>query len=163
MADGGFVGIDVIGLEELRAKLRTLRPEAADAGVENANKYLLDYERTAQPPYSYVSFKQAYGGFFSERQRRFVMANIADGGIVVPYRRTQDLRKGWQLLGTGTNQLLVNEVPAAAFTKDEATQARMMKMRGWTTVQQDVRDRMAEIVRRFEAGAQKAMRKLGLD
>lgn len=158
-----FVGFEIKGLKELQERLSKLPIEAQDAGVEAANEYLVNLEKTLQPPYKYVSYKQAYGGFISDRQRRYVMARIREGSIVIPYRRTQTMRNMWRVEGKGRNQIVVNEHPAAQWLKDIQTQARMMFLRNWTVIQEDVRRNGAQILRKFEAGVSKAIRKLRLD
>jgi hypothetical protein len=156
-----FIGFEVKGLKELQDKLKRLDDEAIGAGIEMANEYIVNYERTNQPTYTYVSIEQA-GGFVSEKQRRFVMASLDDGTMQIPYKRTQDLANDWQVLGKGINQIVVNENPAAPWVKDIKTQSRMMFLRGWTVIQQDIQERMTEIIRKFDAGVKKAIKKIGL-
>jgi len=155
-----FVGVDIAGAKEIEEKLKQIPPEAQDAGVESAKVYIVNFEQ-AYPPYTYVSIEQA-GGWRSEKQRRYVMARIREGSIQIPYARTQTLRKGWRVEGSGRNQIVVNEVEYAPYVKDIQSQAQGHMLRGWGVVQTEIQDRMDEIVRKFDAGVKEALRKLGL-
>lgn len=165
---GEFIGIDVHGLKELQEKFSRLPDAAIDAGTEEANRYIIDYERSKQPSYKYVSMAQA-GYKISPAQIRFFFASgiwesDGEGGVKLnKYKRTQDLASGWKVLGRGKDQIVVNEAPGAKWVKDIRTQSQMMFLRGWTVIQEDVKDRMPEIIRKFEAGVKKAIHKLGLD
>lgn len=155
-----FIGLDIAGSKELADKLDQLPPAAGDAGVESANDYIINVEQT-YIPYQHVSISQQ-GGWASDKQRRYVMARIREGSISVPYRRTQTLRKGWQRLGSGVNQIVVNQVPYAGYVKDIQSQSKGHMLGGWEVWQNEIRERAEEITRRFDAGVDKAMRKLGL-
>ena len=163
-----FVGIDIAGSDDLAKKLKALPPEAADAGVEAANEYILDVFKS-YPSYNYFSRSQAYPdapagpGWFSAKQRRYVMARMSDGGISVPYSRTQSLRNAWRTLGYGVDQIVVNENPAAVYAYDDQRQARQMTGAGWKKLGETLRDRTKRIVEKFDAGVKRAIKKLGLE
>ena len=155
-----FIGIDVHGLKELRQKFEQLPDAVIGDGVELANEYLVNYEKTNQPSYRYVSLAEAYAGRPTLRKMQiWVFTHQPD----IPYHRTQELSGGWKTLGSGKNQIVVNEAQGAGWVKDIATQSRMMFLRGWTVIQQDVIERLPEITRKFEAGVKKALHRLGLD
>jgi len=156
-----LIGIDASGLAEIQVKLDKLPPEAADDGVEAANEYIVHFEQ-AYSPYKYVSVAQS-GGWKSERQRRYVMAKIRSGEIQIPYRRTQTLRAGWQTVGSGSTQIVVNQVSYAGYVKDIQRQTYGHMLRGWDVIQTDMQERGEEITRRFDGGVKKAMQRLGLD
>ena len=157
-----FIGIDVIGPKEVQAKLAKLPEAAQDAGVDEANAYLLNVVRT-YPPRASVSRAQAYGQTFqSDKQRRWFFAALNSGEISVPYRRTQDLSRSWHILGQGKKSILVNESPYAHFVQQKETQANMMRLIGWKAVEDIVQERMAKILEKFDAGVKKAIHKLGL-
>lgn len=162
MAAGDFVGISIAGLPEIREKLARIYPEAADAGVEEADVYIVDAARL-YPPYSYVPLSSV-GGFVSDRQRRYVMASIAEGRIT-PGRsnRTQRLARGWHTVGQGVNQIVVNEVEYAVYEYQIGQQTQMHMLQGWDVIPTFLQNRMAEILRRFDAGVKNALRKLGLN
>jgi len=155
-----FVGVNIAGARELADRINNVPPEAADDGVEAANEYIVNVEQ-AYAPYAYVSIQQS-GGWASERQRRYVMARIREGTISIPYRRTQNLRRGWERIGDGRNQIVVNQVPYAGYVKDIQSQSRGHMLRGWNVIQNDLRERMEEIVRKFDAGVDKALKRLAL-
>jgi hypothetical protein len=159
-----FVGIDVAGVKKLREKLDDLPPLAQDMGVEAANVYLLDSLKLS-PPYRYVSRKTAYPptGWFSDKQRRYVMAKIASGDIQIPYRRTQSLRNSWETLGYGVNQIVVNENPAAIYAYDDKRQARQLGLVGWKKIGDTLKERGARMLEKFDGGVKKAIQKLNLD
>jgi hypothetical protein len=53
--------------------------------------------------------------FKSAKQRRFFFAALRKGGIVVPYRRSGDLGRGWQLQPSGRLRVVLrNSVSYAA-------------------------------------------------
>ncbi len=153
-----LIGIQVDGLDEIQKKLAALPAEAGDQGVMSANAYILNIEKAnARLPYSGEPFVWS-----SDAQRRKVFALLrAQGGP--PYKRSQTLSQGWQTLGYGKNQLVINETPYAAFVKDNSSQIVGHRLRGWKTIQQDVIERMGQIIRHFEAGVSKAIKKLGLE
>ena len=167
MANSDFVGIDISGAPEIAAKLSQLPDEAANAGVESANEYVVEVMK-AYPPYTYFSRASAYPdapagrGWFSAKQRRYVMAKMASGEFVPPYSRTQALRNDWKTLGYGVNQIVVNENPAAVYAYDDQRQARQMAGAGWKKLGETLRDRASRIVEKFDAGVKKAIKKLGL-
>jgi len=90
------------------------------------------------PRYKYVSRGAAYpevGGFFSEKQRRFVMAGIKSGRIQPgkPHR-TKRLQEGWHIEGKNTPLQVVNSEPAAVFAFHPIYQARQLAMVGWKDI-----------------------------
>ena len=156
-----FIVIDVQGIKEIAAKLAKLPIEAANAGVEAANKYLLDVLRTYPPP-KYVTRKAAYGRTFqSDKQRRWFFASLADGSLKVPYHRTQGIRKSWRQEGSGAQSFLANDAPGVGWVMGD-NQSRHEALVGWKKVSAIVKERTAKIVEQFEVGVKKAIRKLGL-
>ena len=95
----------------------------------------------------------------SERQRRYVMAAIRSGRIVVPYRRTGRLREGWQintrLDGNGATMSVTNSVEYAAgvmgarqwwMHADHWPKAKGI-VDAWTpTVRRTIRERIQEML-----------------
>jgi len=158
-----FIGIDIIGEKELVEKLAKLPPAAIDAGIEEANKYLVNVLRS-YPPQKSVTRVEAYGiPFFSDKQRRFFFAALRDGRIQVPYHRTQALARGWKTIGAGRNQIIANEVPYAYLVMGTSgEQSRHAAKIGWQRVVSIIQARMTRILENFDAGVKKAIRKLGL-
>lgn len=164
MADTDFVGIDA--LEAIMDKLKKLPEPAQDDIANDVNEFMLNVERM-NPPKHFVTRAAAYPsapagpGFFSDAQRRLVMAKWANGEV--PYSRTQGISQGWKKLGEGRNAILVNEVPGVVYVKDDKKQANQLRMVGWKTIGQDIKERMPRIMEIADAGIKKAARKLGIN
>jgi hypothetical protein len=89
------------------------------------------------PRYKYIKRARAYpevGGFFSDKQRKFVMAGIASGRIQPgsPHR-SQQLKDGWHVEDNkGIESIaIVNREPAAVFAYHPIFQARQLDLVGW--------------------------------
>jgi hypothetical protein len=157
-----FVGIEVQGLKELEAQLKKLPPAVQDLVTDDANKYMLNVLRT-YPAQKSISREQAYGvPFFTDKQRRYFFWALGEGIISVPYRRTQELRRGWKQVGTGRKSFLANEVPYSPYMVDDKDQSRMAALGGWKNLSAILKERTAAIIRVADAAAKKAIRKLGL-
>ena len=162
---------DFIAIDIKAETLDRTRLGEAPAAVQNAcanavAEYMLNVVQE-QPPYSYVTRAEAYpevGGWFSDKQRRFVMAQIRKG-VIQPgaSHRTQEFREAWRIIGEGANVMVANETPYGIFLKDNNRQARMMAMIGWKKIEQDLEERADQIVRIMNAAAKNALRKLGLN
>jgi hypothetical protein len=158
---GDFVGMEVQGLEELKAKLAKLPGASQDFVTDEVNKYMLDVMRQ-YPPEKYVSRKDAYGEtFFTAKQRRYFFWALDQGIIGVPYRRTQAVRRGWQQVGKGRRSFLANAVPYAAhlFNDDQSRHAAKI---GWKTITQTIKERMSRIIVVADGAIKKAIKKVGL-
>lgn len=157
-----FVAIEIAGLDELIEKLGKLPDEVQDEAIEAVNQYMLNVMKQ-YPPYLHVPFKTAYGGWFSDKQRRYVMARIREGTIRpgTP-SRTQQFAQGWDVLGYGRNSMIVNTTPYGPYLVGDTEQARMPQKIGWKKLSTTVKERMTEIVRRADAGVKNAIKKLGL-
>jgi hypothetical protein len=157
-----FIGIDITGVPELVAKLNKLSREVQDAITDDISVYMLNVLK-AYPPQKSVSRESVYGEtFFSDKQRRYFFAALADGRINVPYSRTQALAQGWKKVGSGYTAILANETPYAGLMMGEGEQGRMAKATGWKTTAQIVTERLARILEIADAGVKKAIKKLGL-
>jgi hypothetical protein len=157
-----FIGLEVKGLEELQAKLKKLPDAARDMIVDDVNKDIVNYMKSYES-YKHVSIKQAYGGFKSDKQRRFFFAALADGRIEVPYKRTQALANAWKVIGKGYQSIIVNEKPYAGFVMGDDEQANMMKIEGWKPISKRLKEHMTAIIKAADAAVKKAIRKLNLD
>lgn len=157
-----FIAVDTRGIPELQAKLAQLPDAAADAGVEEANRYILNVMRE-YAPYQHVTRFSAYNKtFFTEKQRKYFFWALNHGVIITPYHRTQHLRKEWKLIGAGRNQMVANEVEYAGLVMGDGMQERLHRKMGWDTEAERIRDRIGRIVEKFDAGVKKAIRRLGL-
>lgn len=157
-----FIGIDTEGTKELVSKLDRLPDVVKDHAIDEVNKYLLNVLK-AYPPYRYVPFKTAYGKWFSEKQRRYVMARISEGTITpgMP-NRTQRFSQGWKIVGYGQKSVIANETPYGPYLMGDTTQARMPAKIGWKRLKDVINSRMSQIIRKAQAGAKAAIRMLGL-
>lgn len=165
---------DFIAIDIKAETLDRTRLGEAPAAVQNAcanavAEYMLNVVQE-QPPYSYVTRAEAYPdalagpGWFSARQRKYVMAQIRKGAIQPgSSSRTQEFREGWEIIGDGANVMLTNEVPYGIYLKDNDRQARMMAMIGWKKIEQDLEERAEQLVRIMNAAAKNALKKLGLN
>jgi len=112
---------------------RRLRGGALEAGAKYYMKQFKLY-----PRYKEVRRARAYPevrGFFSDKQRKFVMAGIRDGRINPgsPHRN-QDLKNAWHIEGKGVSLAVVNDNPAAVFAYSPLFQARQLEMVGWKNI-----------------------------
>lgn len=156
------VDIVIDGLEELRSKLDRFPPEAQNEAGDMVSDYVLNIMRE-YAPYKYIPYKAAYGGFFSDKQRKYVMAAMREGRMSAgaPHR-TQKLRQGWKKMGGGADTLVYNDVPYAGYVVGDGDQANMHTMIGWWTVSSRLGERSEQIERLAKAGVDKAIKKLGL-
>lgn len=146
-----LIGIDVRGLEGVQKLIDGLiKPSIADEAADAVGAYLVNVLQE-QPSYRYVSRREAYpevDGWFSERQRRWFFAALNSGELQLPYRRTQTLRNNWQRIGSGANQIIVNETPYGGFVFGDSQgqgQSRMSALIGWKTLPVIVLERQKRI------------------
>ncbi len=166
-----LVGLDIRVDEKIKQRLDALPEDIADACNDAAMEYMLNVERQ-YPPYTYVSRAEAYPhapagpGWFSDKQRKAVMAKIRKGEITpgVP-RRTQRFSRGWKIVGQGEDaitlnqSILVNEVPYGPYLKDNFEQSMTAFLGGWTIIQEDLQNHAPRIMRIIESTAKKILRK----
>lgn len=156
-----FIAIDVQGIAQLQRLLHDLPPLVRDDVVDDVSRYLINVLH-AYPPYKYVSRRQAYGRtFVSDKQRRWFFASLADGSLQIPYRRTQNLSRGWKQVGRGAQSIIANETPYAALMMGDSEQTRHAALIGWRTLEQTLDERADRITEVAEAAAKKAVRKAG--
>lgn len=147
-----FIGIDISGVTTISERLKKLPKEARDAGVEAANEYIINMMRE-YPPKPTRPFVWS-----SDKQRRYVMAKIKEGGYI---GRTQQLRNAWKTVGNGYNQMVVNETPYADYVQGES-QIIGHTTNGWQTISNKLKQRGKEILKKFEGGVKSAIKKLKL-
>lgn len=123
--------------DELPRKLR-------GPAVEQAAAYYVA-EIRKYPPYKMVARARAYPdakagpGWFSDKQRRFVMAslragrNLKTGAPMEPGypHRTGNTQRAWQVTGKGVSARITNAAPAAVHLFDDKRQARQPGLVGW--------------------------------
>lgn len=159
-----FLGLDTSGVPELMRVLSDMPTAIQDAVIPDMAEYLRDRMRQYSP-YQYVSYKSAYGGWKSDKQRRYVMAAIRRGDITpgVP-RRTQTLANGWQVIGNDRNAILANEVPYSPYVQGESSgqQARLPALAGWQGIDKVIPQEDNNLLKRAIRATNRAIRKLGL-
>jgi hypothetical protein len=138
------------GIKEAIDELpRKLRGKALQVGAEFLLKKFKLY-----PRYKEVARAKAYpevGGFFSEKQRRFVMAGIKSGRIV-PGRsnRTMQAKNGWRIEGKGTGLSIVNDTPAAVYLYSPIYQARQLDLVGWKDINEMTEENQGDALLEIE-------------
>jgi hypothetical protein len=156
-----FIGVDLLGLKELTAALDSLPDEIKDTVSDDVGKYVLNVFR-GYPPQKSVSRRLAYGvPFFTDKQRRWFFANLNEGKLEIPYKRTQRLSKGWKKLGEGQNTIIVNEEPHADVVMGEGQSRHAAKI-GWQQMDDIIEARKDRIMEIANAGIKKALRKMKL-
>lgn len=151
-----FLSIAIRGNAEIAAKLERLEPAAAAAGTESAAQLIADrFNRYAtDAAYNYVPYS-AVGGFYSEAQRRFVMASLSNGTMHVPYSRKAGDHFSRQ--GSGINSKVVSDRVSMFYSMADQGQARLQGMRGWGKVSEILDANNADIVRAFDLGVADAI------
>lgn len=101
------------------------------AAVEKMHNVLKTY-----PAYKYVPW-DGQVPWVSEKQRRYVIANIRKGIIQIPYRRTDSLSKSWQVRPAHTKDALTyilgTNHPKAKYVQGDQQHSRMRIIGHWTT------------------------------
>ena len=152
-----LIGIDISGVKELVEKLERLPANLGDAGTERANKYIVEYERIEPGSRKGERFK-----WTTPKQRAAFFAT--DGfGRGIPTQRTGKLRWGWKTQGKGRNQIVINEAPETRWVKTDADQQIGLKLRGWDTIETDLRERQPKITDAFDRGVREEIKKEGLE
>jgi hypothetical protein len=106
--------------------------------VEQVARFLVGILTISEPPYKLVSRFRAYGmqdggpGWFSEKQRRYVMMMIKKG-VITPgtSQRTGATAEGWHTEQKGTKTVIVNTTEGARWTMNDYWQARQPALVGW--------------------------------
>lgn len=158
MAD--LLSIAIKGNTEIQQKLETLSPRVADAGCEAGTEYIAQSfnQYATNAPYNYTPYS-AVGGFYSDRQRAFVMAGIRQGTIPIPYpRSTAD---HFQKEGAGRAAKVVSDKPSMFYSMADTGQARLQALRGWGKVGEVLSAITPDVVHAFELGVQDALTNLG--
>jgi hypothetical protein len=125
------VSVKVRGVEELRQFFKELPRGTMRDAIKAATEYLIGNESHGLKHlvnYKYVSRKSAYGvTFFSDRQRRWFFAALADGRINPGVdNRTGKTSAGWTYSTTnnGYQTKIYNETQGAKYVQSDAWQAR---------------------------------------
>jgi hypothetical protein len=149
------------GIPEIRAFLDTVKWGFKDVAAKAYTEYIIGMDQGSSgmhthglmhyPMYKYISMEQAYGGFKTDKQRRYVMAAIRDGRIDpgAPHR-TGELQRGWTYTGKDTRYTIKNETSYAEHVMGQ-NQANMMYKIGWRKALDVARSNMAGAARHARA------------
>ena len=148
-----FIGVDISGITTISERLKKLPKEARDAGVEAANEYIVDVMKV-QPPKPNKPFVWS-----SDKQRKYVMAKLRREGFP---GRSQNLRNGWKPVGKGYNQIVVNEIDYSQYVQGD-NQIIGHKTNNWKTIADNLKEKGNNILKKFEGGVKKAIKKLRLN
>lgn len=149
------------GIPEVQAWLKTIANGVRTRSMEWVLQYLVGDQTHGlkhYPPYKYITMQRAYGGFKSDRQRRYVMAMIKEGKIDpgVPHR-TGELQRGWtyRMWSQATQGTISNPTSYAQYVMGNEQQANMHKLIGWRTVMTNIKDNLQGAFRHARAELKK--------
>jgi hypothetical protein len=129
----------VYGLDGLLSRISSLPKELQDEILADVSEYAMQI-LAEYPQYRYISRAQAYGqqagglGWFSDAQRRYVMAAISEGKITIPYTRTGNLGASWTVTRSGDKIVISNSAQYAPYVVGFAAQSRHEKSVGWKKI-----------------------------
>jgi len=140
-----MIKIKVTGVDKTINFLKTFAEGYEDVSLNAISEYLMGDERHGlkhYPPYKHVSFKQAYGGFLSDKQRRYVMMKIRSGEIDPGYSASNGYYgDAWQTNKIADGKYVIsNDVHYAGYLVGDDRQSKMMQMKGWRVVSQNIKD-----------------------
>lgn len=142
-----MLSITVRGLDEVKTTLDGLGgTRAVGIVTEATTDEIVDImrEQPDDTPYMYISRANAYGsvssdgapdGYFSWKQFRYVMANIRNGNIQIPYQRTGKVSGAWRKYGKLSKAKAINDNDAAPYVFGDDQQSRHEDAVGWQKVQ----------------------------
>lgn len=155
-----MIRITIRNIEPIKDRIDVIKHGFRGVAVHAANVYLIGNDQRGlrhYVNYRYVSRKSAFGQTFkSDRQRRFVMARIAEGSIT-PGRsnRTNGIKEGWIIQGSSTQERIVNAVPGVNYVFGKQ-QSRQIQKVGWRKTTDIIQTNIAGMAR----AAQLAINKL---
>jgi hypothetical protein len=142
----------IVGEKELREYLeqlgREIRPSAIEAMADESVEILREYDPDTHHVYRATAYPLAPAapGWFSDKQRRYVMSKIASGEIQIPYRRTGELQRNWRRDGSGITSRVRNYSQAAIYTMHHDRQSAHERMAGWKTAYNVIEQNIERIV-----------------
>jgi len=146
------------GIPELQAWLLSLANGVKDEATRSVAEYLVgdsSHGLKHYPPYKYISMQRAYGGFISDKQRRYVMAMIKEGKIRPGQdNRTGNLSANWEYKAQGGRYTITNDTPYAKYVQG-GQQSNMHNLIGWRQTLQTVKDNLAGAYRHANANIKK--------
>jgi hypothetical protein len=151
------IKIGTRNIPSLRAFFDSLPSKQRGVAIRAASEYML-MRFKVYPPYKLVRRAKAYPnaaagpGWFSEKQRRFVMAslragrNLKTGSPMEPGypHRTGNLQRAWRIEGKDINLSTIrNDHPAAIHAFGNTRQARQLGQVGWKKLDTLVNENIA--------------------
>lgn len=159
------VTLRVEGLKELEHKLSKLDGNLPKVLGNVALAVGQEVRRVARtyPKQNHTIASEMFS-FESDKQRRWFFANLREGKIQVPYKRSNKLKNNWELTSEGTKAVVENAVPYAPFVHGPERQTAMMAAIGWPTTQEIVDDieGSGKVRRIVERVIDMALKRLGL-
>jgi hypothetical protein len=146
-------------IERIQKKLVGMPPVLQSVGVQASSNYLLNVLINKEIPLSKSVFEgsrmQAYGvPFFTEKQRRYFFAAIADNLPYVRGGKHTGIETQWMIEGEGPKMELVNKAEGA-FQIYSERQARQLGLAGWKKVGQIIKEYTPQMVRSFQTAVNK--------
>jgi hypothetical protein len=154
----GSISVKVRGLGELKDFISTLPRRVRGVATEAAAEYLVGNGQRGlkrYPPYKYITRRQAYGKtFVSDKQRRYVMAAIADGRIDpgAPHR-TGAYQRSIEVVGRGAQAVIRGELPHERWTD------RLSRKVGWRNWDEIIASNFAGAIQAAERAVDKIIGK----
>ncbi|HET8707381.1 MAG TPA: hypothetical protein VFM46_13840 [Pseudomonadales bacterium] len=131
------LGTRQIKVGEIATLIAELPKKVQGKATRHVAEFYVDKFKQSEPPYKYVSRRSAYPevyGWFSERQRRYVMARIRAGAITPGVsQRDGYTSRQWTVSGRGP-VTISNKAPHAGWLFSDKYQARQPKRVGWSTL-----------------------------
>lgn len=158
-----MISISIRNLEPIRAYLKKLGLGYRVAGLRGATNYLIGNDSHGlrhYVNYKYVSRQSAYGRtFFSDKQRRWFWAAVANGEIAFPihYQRTGAIKDGWKIADSGSQMRIVNNAPGVNWVFG-ANQARQPAKVGWRKASDIIQTNMKGMIRAAQLEVNKLIR-----
>ena len=159
------------GIAQITSRISSLPDEYIAEVLEAIGDHALGVLKDSQPRYKYVSRAEAYPdapagpGWFSDRQRRYVMGAINRGEIVVPYHRTGEMAEAWIFGKSENTYRLSNTTPGVEFVMGDQ-QARQPALVGWKKASAIVAGaltfRSSKFRKAVQSAYQRALRKVYL-
>lgn len=174
-----MIHFSVRGIDEWRRKFAELSKAhkkivdkaAAEyiAGIEDGTEGGATHGAAHYPAYQWISRAQAYpdapagAGWFSDKQRRYVMAKIASGEIDpgAP-KRTGALQRGWYVQDQGSFYTVKNESAYAPYLHGNTMQARQPALVGWRRIADIISTNINGAVRHAKAKLREWMKENGM-
>ena len=144
------------GFDELKLWLSTVAQGVKEKATAAFAEYIVGDQSHGlkhYSPYQYVSYQRAYGGFKSDKQRRYVMAMIRAGNIDPGYpHRTGNFQRNWTYKASGAGRYTIqNSTNYGGYLVSDTEQANLPRLAGWRKVQDVIAANFAGAIRHAQA------------